>query len=73
MWMLYLFLLLCFVSVLGYLYHNYEKCDSWLSILDDKISNDFLRFMAKFWTTAILGFGTAFSLIKLLLIFITSA
>lgn len=73
MWILYLFLLLCFASVLGYLAHNYDEHDSWISVLDDKISNDFLRFMAKFWSTALLGFGAIFSLIKLLLIFITSA
>ena len=71
MWMLYLFLLLCFESMLGYLAHDYEECCSWISILDDKIKNDFLLFMAKFWSTAILGFGAAFSFIKLLLTFIT--
>lgn len=65
MWILYLFLLLCFGSILCYFAHeNFNSC-GWMSFLD-KIENDFLCFLAKFWLTAVLGFGCLASLFGIL-------
>lgn len=65
MWVLYLFLLLCFGSILCYFAHDDFNGCGWMSFLD-KIENDFLCFLAKFWLTAILGLGCLASLFGIL-------
>ena len=66
MLVLYLFLLLCFGSILCYFAHeNINNGGSWMKFLD-KIKNNFLCFMAKFWLTAVLGLGCFASLFGIL-------
>lgn len=54
---------LCCASILCYFaYDNYNE-DGWINFLNE-IENTFLRFIAKFWLTAILGSGFIFFLVK---------
>jgi hypothetical protein len=62
MLLLFIFLTLCFGSILCYFSHeNINNDGGWMNFLD-KIKNSFLCFMAKFWLTAVLGLGCFASL-----------
>lgn len=62
MLLFFVFLTLCFGSLLCYFaYENANNGGGWMKFLD-KIKNNFLCFMAKFWLTAILGLGCIASL-----------
>lgn len=70
MLLFFIFLTLCFGSVLCYFAHENFNGYSWMKFLDKKIKNDFLCFMAKFWLTAILGLGCFASLVGIFVNFL---
>ena len=70
MLLFFVFLTLCFGSILCYFaYENANNGGGWMKFLD-KIKNNFLCFMAKFWLTAILGLGCFASLLGIFVNFL---